>query len=141
MAGGSSGYRAGLVRRQRTPGLTSLLPGTAGLPPFISFSISYPELDSAVRGPAASYVCFWHLADMLPAPTNVRFWGQSGPSPITISMSAFDPKRTSTSPLLKRRYRDILLIDTFNVRRHVGYKANTVARAFAAQQPHLLIGL
>ena len=60
MAGGSSGYRAALVRRQLTPGLTSLLPGTAGLPPFISFSISYPELDSAVRGPAASYVCFWH---------------------------------------------------------------------------------
>jgi hypothetical protein len=25
------------------------LPGTAGLPPFISFSTSYPERDSAVR--------------------------------------------------------------------------------------------
>jgi hypothetical protein len=25
------------------------LPGTAGLPPFIFFSTSYPELDSAVR--------------------------------------------------------------------------------------------
>jgi hypothetical protein len=37
---------AALVRRQLMPGLTSLLPGTAGLPPFISFSISYPELDS-----------------------------------------------------------------------------------------------
>src|SRR6478736_5740024 len=48
MAGGSSGYRAALVRRQLTPGLTSLLPGTAGLPPFLSFSISYPELDSAM---------------------------------------------------------------------------------------------
>jgi hypothetical protein len=34
MAAASSGYRAGLLRRQ----LTSLLPGTAGLPPFISFS-------------------------------------------------------------------------------------------------------
>jgi hypothetical protein len=33
MAGGSSGYRAGPVRRQLMPGLTSLLPGTAGLPP------------------------------------------------------------------------------------------------------------
>jgi hypothetical protein len=64
MAGGSNGYRAGPVRRQLMPGLTSLLPETAGLPPFISFSISYPELDSAVRAPAASYVCFWHLADI-----------------------------------------------------------------------------
>lgn len=36
---------------------------------------------------------------------------------------------------------DALLIDTFNLRRHVGYKANTVARAFAAQQPYFLIGL
>ncbi len=44
MAGGSNGYRAALVRRQLTPGLTSSLPGTAGLPPFISFSTSCPEL-------------------------------------------------------------------------------------------------
>jgi hypothetical protein len=41
MAGGSNGYRAALVRRQLTPGLISSLPGTAGLPPFISFSTSY----------------------------------------------------------------------------------------------------
>jgi hypothetical protein len=47
MAGWSDGYRADLVRRQLTPGLISLLPGTAGLPPSISFSTSYPELDSA----------------------------------------------------------------------------------------------
>ena len=32
-----------LVRRQCTPGLISSLPGTAGLPPYISFSTSYPE--------------------------------------------------------------------------------------------------
>jgi dihydrofolate reductase len=44
MAGGSNGYRATLVSRQLTPGLISSLPGTAGLPPFISFSTSYPEL-------------------------------------------------------------------------------------------------
>jgi hypothetical protein len=44
MAGGSNGYRAALVRHQLTPGLISSLPGTAGSPPFISFSISYPEL-------------------------------------------------------------------------------------------------
>src|SRR4029450_13903039 len=43
MPGGSNGYRAALVRRQLTPGLTSSLPGTAGLPPFISFSTSYAE--------------------------------------------------------------------------------------------------
>src|SRR5262249_61731675 len=51
MAGGSNGYRASLVRRQLTPGLISSSPGTAGLPPFISFSTSYPELNSAVRCP------------------------------------------------------------------------------------------
>jgi hypothetical protein len=44
MAAGSNGYRAALVRHQLTPGLISSLPGTAGLPPFISFSTSYPEL-------------------------------------------------------------------------------------------------
>ena len=44
MVGGSNGYRAALVRRQLTPGLISSLPGTAGLPPFICFSTSYPEL-------------------------------------------------------------------------------------------------
>ncbi len=53
MSVGSTGYRAVLVRRQLTPGLISSLSGTAGLPPFISFSISYPELDFAAR---ASYV-------------------------------------------------------------------------------------
>src|SRR5215469_16886482 len=47
MAAGSSGCRAGLVMRQLTQGLISSSPGTAGLPPFISFSTSYPELDSA----------------------------------------------------------------------------------------------
>src|SRR5213078_1302632 len=55
MAGGSNGYRAALVRRRLTLGLISSLPATAGLPPFISFSTSYPELypelDSAVRRP------------------------------------------------------------------------------------------
>src|SRR5258708_32857375 len=49
MAGWSDGYQASLVRRQLTPERISLLPGTAGLQPFISFSTSYPELDSAVR--------------------------------------------------------------------------------------------
>jgi hypothetical protein len=47
-AGGSDGYQAALVRRQLTRGLISSLPGTAGLPPFICFSTSYPELDFAV---------------------------------------------------------------------------------------------
>jgi hypothetical protein len=49
MAGGSDGYRAALVKRQVTPGLISSLPGTAGSPPFISFSTSYPELDDLRR--------------------------------------------------------------------------------------------
>jgi len=35
---------------QLTPGLISSLHGTAGLPPFISFSTSYRELGSADRG-------------------------------------------------------------------------------------------
>jgi len=48
MRGVSNGYLAGLVRRQLTPGLISSLLGTAGLPPFISFSISYPELERFV---------------------------------------------------------------------------------------------
>jgi hypothetical protein len=47
MAGESDGCRAGLVRRRLTPGLISSLFGTAGSTPFISFSTSYPELDSA----------------------------------------------------------------------------------------------
>ena len=51
MAGGSNRCLAAPVRRQLTPGLISSLPGTAGLPPFISFSTSYGELDSAVRRP------------------------------------------------------------------------------------------
>jgi hypothetical protein len=49
MAGGYNGYLAAPVRRQLTPGLISSLPGTAGLRPFISFSTSCGELDSAVR--------------------------------------------------------------------------------------------
>jgi len=43
MPGESNGYRAVLARRQLTPGLISSLPGTAGSPPFISFSTNYPE--------------------------------------------------------------------------------------------------
>jgi hypothetical protein len=45
-AGGSNGYQVLLARRQLTPGLISSLPKTAGLRPFISFSTSYPEIDS-----------------------------------------------------------------------------------------------
>jgi hypothetical protein len=36
----SNGWRAFLVKRRLTPELISSLPGTAGLPPFISFSTS-----------------------------------------------------------------------------------------------------
>src|SRR5258706_4119526 len=48
MAGWSAGYQAARVRRQLTPGPISSLRRTAGSPPFISFSTSYPELNSAV---------------------------------------------------------------------------------------------
>src|SRR5260370_16340511 len=51
MAGWSAGYQAARVRRQLTPGPISSLRRTAGSPPFISFSTSYHELDSAVRPP------------------------------------------------------------------------------------------
>jgi hypothetical protein len=46
MAGGSNGCRAARVTRPLTQGPISSLPGTAGLPPFISFSTSCAELDS-----------------------------------------------------------------------------------------------
>ena len=49
MAGWSAGYRAALVRLQLTPGLISSLRGTAGSPPFISFSTSYREMDCIMR--------------------------------------------------------------------------------------------
>src|SRR5258708_7241441 len=42
-AGGANGDRGALGRRRFTPGLILSLPGTAGLPPFISFSTSYHE--------------------------------------------------------------------------------------------------
>jgi hypothetical protein len=42
MSGGSDGCRAALILGHLTPGLSSF-----GLPPFIAFSTSYPELDSA----------------------------------------------------------------------------------------------
>src|SRR5712664_2652337 len=48
MAGWSAGYQAARVRRQLTPGPISSLRRTVGSPPFISFSTSYPDLDSAV---------------------------------------------------------------------------------------------
>src|SRR5437016_5458323 len=41
--GWSDGYRVVLVTRPLTPGQTSSLPGTVGLPPYISFSTNYPE--------------------------------------------------------------------------------------------------
>jgi len=48
MAGGSDGYQAALMRRQLMGLLISSSPVTAGLPPFICFSTSYPEMDFAV---------------------------------------------------------------------------------------------
>jgi hypothetical protein len=47
--------QAAFVSRQLTPGLISLLFGTAGLPLFTCFSTSYPELESA----EATLKCCW----------------------------------------------------------------------------------
>ena len=76
MAGGLSGYRAALVRRPLTPGLISSSPVTAGLPPFICFSTSYPEL-AADRHPHA-----------LPRPRCIRT------KPEKIASAALDTDRT-----------------------------------------------
>jgi hypothetical protein len=53
MEGGSNGWRAVLEKRRLTPVLISSFPETAGLPLFISFSTSCPELDSGARLPLA----------------------------------------------------------------------------------------
>src|SRR5579862_5532319 len=49
-AGAFNGYRAALAMRHRTLGLTSSLPGTVELPPFIFFSTSYFELECRTYG-------------------------------------------------------------------------------------------
>ena len=56
MEGGSNGYRAAPVSRQLTPGLISSLPGTAGLPPSISFSTSCLEQAPRLAG-SSCVVC------------------------------------------------------------------------------------
>src|SRR5438105_14518240 len=87
MAGGSNGYRAARVRRQLTPGLISSLPGTAGLPPCISFSTSYLEggttRDIPVPEPVMSYL-HAYVRDVLPTmvakvmPDTPLFWAKWG---------------------------------------------------------------
>jgi hypothetical protein len=57
--------------RHLTPGLISSSPGTAGLPPFIAFSTSYPKLDSV-------------------AAAGIETWSRRN--------SAFGTKRTSNCP-------------------------------------------
>ena len=73
MAGGSNGYRALLVKRQLTPGLISSLSGTDGLPPFISFSRSYPALGRFVakRMNATTYELESSHVPMLAKPNQV----------------------------------------------------------------------
>ena len=74
------------VRRQLTPGLISSLPGTAGLPPFISFSTSYPELPSGVGsliGRSASSIVGWNRDDLRHfgrqrSPSHDRYLSQEG---------------------------------------------------------------
>ena len=48
-------------------GTDFIIAGTAGLPSFICSSTSYPELNSAVRGPAASYVLLMLWTVLSPA--------------------------------------------------------------------------
>ena len=61
-----NGYRAALVRRQLTPGLISSLSGTAGLPPFISFSTSYPELPPMPKCMTRRLLSQWASAGSTP---------------------------------------------------------------------------
>jgi len=48
MEGGSVEWKAARASRRLSPELILSSPGTARLPPFISFSTSFPEPDSAV---------------------------------------------------------------------------------------------
>jgi hypothetical protein len=51
---------------------------------------------SRVTFAAPAHSRFRHSANILVALKNVRFWGESGHGDFIASMSAFDPKRTST---------------------------------------------
>ena len=66
MAGASNGYRAALGSRRFTPGLISSLPGTAGLPPSISFSTSCLEQR---RGSRKSRLTFVGLEPLVAHPS------------------------------------------------------------------------
>jgi hypothetical protein len=69
MAVASNGYRAALVKHLLTPGLISSSSETAGLPPFISFSTSYPELRPVPNHPlqqTAGQVGFWVVVSLSP---------------------------------------------------------------------------
>jgi hypothetical protein len=61
----SDGCRAALVLGRLSPRLISSSPGTAGLPPFISFWTGYPKRN----------VRLWHKADVPEHSIDVRFWG------------------------------------------------------------------
>jgi len=50
-----------------------LIADAGELAPVGPLSMSTVPLGEGCR--VIPYVCFWHKADMLNAPTNVRFWG------------------------------------------------------------------
>jgi hypothetical protein len=64
----------------------------------------------------------------LDVPSNVRYWGQSGHGAALVTLSANDPKRTFTSPLLKRRYR-VTIFSTMVLA--VGWPSIFLAERFA----------
>ena len=88
------------------------------------------------------------LTDTSPTPGAVSFLRVAALPPEAdilgaLSMSALCHKQTFAEGRACRgcgSNEEPLLINTFNLRRHVRYETNTVIRPLAAQQPHFLIG-
>src|SRR5260370_1697890 len=96
MAGWSAGYQAARVRRQLTRGPISSLPGTAGLPPFISFSTSYPELNSALA----------YCTDLMSAHLCIRRLGASAGSVQAVHQAGMRGMMKMARDFIARRDRE-----------------------------------